>query len=351
MLSLERSTSIDMPRERGENLSLCLRDLLLSEVEGDAFVDLESVSVLSARLRKEVRLYPMTKEERFENVAAADAGSQILQLASRRYGVMSALVYGAPSGIKFWMRPESVSLPYALSTGRFEGIVNVRREAKLYETAAEFLRTRPETELMIVDGPLVFSDWWRLSGCRKDQDRLLRAVNGLLRLGSEMGVALAGFVKRPSARYLLGSLGLVYETQLPDSYLLLHALKPGERTDVFSPSKGAERAGRPSPFMDQVEIPVYSFYSRTTRDWSIPPTRVDIPVSSLGRLDDIADYCYATTVINGIPLVVARADEGVKITRRFVAEVYGEALARTGRRIGEVRCLAPYWGEGGWMGA
>ena len=334
-----------------ENLSLCLRDLLLSEVEDDISTDLESISNLSTRLREELRLYPMTREERFMNVAAADAGSQVLQLASRRYGVMSALVYGAPSGSRFWMRPESVSLPYTLSAGRFEGIVNVRREAKLYETATAFLESKPETELMIVDGPLVFSDWWRLAGCRKDQDRLLRAVNGLLRMGNKMGVALAGFVKRPSARYLLGSLGMEHETQLPDSYLLLHALNPGERTDVFSPSRGAERAGRPAPFMEEVELPIYCFYARTTREWSIPPARVDVPISSLGRLDDISDYCYATAVTNGIPLVVARADEGVKITRRFMAEVYGEALARMGRRTGEVRCLAPYWGEGGWMGA
>ncbi len=352
MLSLEeRAGVIEGIRKPGESLSLSIRDLLLNEISGDVTSEQPEVAALAARIREAMSIFPMTKYEVFKRVAGVDAGSQILPLASKRYGVISALAYGLPGGSKFWMRPESMSLPYGVAGNRFEGMVNARREAKLYETATVYLEAHPDTELMLVDGPLAFSDWWRMAGCHKDQKRLLDAVNRLLRLSRETGVTLAGVVKRPSARYLLYHLGLQGETQLPDSFLLLQALRPGERTDIFSPKAALEQASRSTEFMGNLDVPVYSFYARMTREWSLPPIRVDLPAHSLGSLDDVADYCYGTSLNNGIPLPIVKADEEVKISRRFMAEVYGEILSRVSRRTGEVRGLAPYWGEGRWMGA
>ncbi len=352
VLSLEeRAGVIEGIRKPGESLSLSIRDLLLNEISGDVTSEQPEVAALAARIREEMSIFPMTKHEVFKRVVGVDAGSQILPLASKRYGVISALAYGLPGGSKFWMRPESMSLPYGVAGNRFEGMVNARREAKLYETAAAYLDAHPDTELMLVDGPLAFSDWWRMAGCHKDQKRLLDAVNRLLRLSRETGVTLAGVVKRPSARYLLYHLGLQGETQLPDSFLLLHALRPGERTDIFSPKAALAQASRSAEFMGNLDVPVYSFYARMTREWSLPPIRVDLPAHSLGGLDDVADYCYGASLNNGIPLPIVKADEEVKISRRFMAEVYGEILSRVSRRTGEVRGLAPYWGEGRWMGA
>jgi hypothetical protein len=334
----------------GANLSLSIRDLLLNEISRDVTTEQSAVKSLAARIREDMSFFPMTKHEAFVHVAGVDAGSQILPLASKRYGVISALIYGLPGGVKFWMQPESMSLPYGVAGNRFEGMVNVRREAKLYETAAAYLVRCPDTELLLVDGPLAFSDWWKLAGCKKDQRRLLDAVKKLLYLSRETGVVVAGIVKRPSARYLVYHLGLQGETQMSDSFLLLHVLRPGERTDIFSPGAVLHQASRSSDFMEAVDVPVYSFYCRMTREWSLPPIRIDLPVTSLGNLDDVADYCYASSLNNGIPLPIVKADEEVKITRRFMADVYGEVLSRVSRRTGEVRGLAPYWGEGKWMG-
>jgi len=347
----ERAGLIEEASRPSGSLSLFIRDLLLSEISKDVTSEQPTVAALAARIREEIGLYPMTKHEAYVKVVGVDAGNQILPLASKRYGIISALAYGLPSGTKFWMPPESMSLPYGVAGNRFEGIVNARREAKLYETAAAYLGAYPETELLLVDGPLAFSDWWRMAGCHKDQKRLLDAVNRLLHLCKEARVTLAGIVKRPSARYLLYHLGLQGETQLPDSFLLLHALKPGERTDIFSPKTALMQASRTATFMGSLDVLVYSFYGRMTREWSLPPIRVDLPAYSLGDLDNIADYCYGAALNNGIPLPIVKADEEVKISRRFMAEVYGEILTRVSRRTGEVRGLAPYWGEGKWMGA
>ena len=43
-------------------------------------------------------------------------------------------------------------------------------------------------------------------------------------------------------------------------------------------------------------------------------------------------------------------DEEVKISRHFMAEVYGEIISKVRRYSGDIRGLAPYWGEGKWMG-
>ncbi len=283
-------------------------------------------------------------------MAGVDAGSQILPLASRTYAVISALVYHLPSGSRFFLPPESLSSPHTDARERFRGVVNVRREAKLYETARSFIEEGHEVELLIVDGPLALSNWWSMAGFEPDRLRLIDAVTGLLDACSGTGVAVAGVVKRPSARYLVYTMGIQGLTELPDSFLLLHTLCPGERTDIFSPRSAMRSAVRTSTFMDAIGRPVYSFYGRFSGEWSIPPVRIDLPDFSLGRLDDIADYCYGSSFWGGIPLPIVRADEEVRISKRFIGEVYSDILRKVGRGDGEVSHLAPYWGEGAWLG-
>jgi len=346
---LEDGERVD-EKASGPSLYLCIRNLLIDEVTGDVERDSPTVKALASRLRQEMSFYSMTKRDPFRVVAGADAGSQVLPLASRRYAVISALVYSLPSGARFFLQPESISLPYTLAGEKLKGVVNVRREAKIYETARSFLEGEPGIDLLLIDGPLAFSNWWSMAGRERDRQRLIDAVNVLLDLCRGRGVALAGVVKRPSARYLIYDMGLQDETELPDAFLLLHALEPGERTDIFCPRTAIRRAVRSSIFMDSVICPIYSFYGRFSSDWSIPPVRIDLPDFTLGLLDDVADYCYGSSYWSGIPLPIVRADEEVRISKRFIGEVYGDIVSRVGRRRGEVSQLAPYWGEGRWMG-
>jgi len=333
------------------NLCLAIRNLLLKEVSNDVEEESPVVRELAARLRLELSIFEMSKRDPFQAVAGADAGSQVLPLASRRYAVISAMVYSLPSGSRFFLPPESLTYPYTLSGERFKGTVSVRREAKLYETACSFIEKNPGVRLMLVDGPLAFSNWWSVTGHRRDRQRLIDAVNRFLRLCMEEDVIVAGVVKRPSARYLIYQLKLQDETDLPDAFLLLQALRPGERTEVFSPRSALRRVVRVTPFMDSVCCPIHSFYGRFSQDWFIPPIRIDLPAFSLAYLDEIADYCYWSGFWNGVPLPIVRADEEVRISRRFMGEIYNEIVSCVGRRTGRVSHLAPYWGEGGWMGA
>ena len=344
----ERSELVDS-EPRAQSLSLSIRNLLLAEITGDVVAEAPLVKGLAERIRREMDVVRLRKREAFTYVAGADAGSQVIPLASRQYAVIGALVYSLPRGSRFYLPPESMCGPYSLGGGGFGGSVNLRREARLYETAREFLVRGGEVELMLVDGPLALSGWWGAAGSEAERRRLVDALNGLLRVCRDRGVTVAGVVKRPSARYLVHYLGLGAETDLSDSYLMHQTLEPGERTDIFSPRTALRMASRGSPMMDVVQEPVYGFYCRLTRGWDIPPIRVDLPAFCLGQVDDVADYCYSTSLWSGIPLPLVRADEEVKVSRHFIGDVYSEIVSRVGRETGDVSPLAPYWGEGEWM--
>lgn len=336
---------------RVPNLYLSIRNLLLEEVYSDVNECSPLVMELSKKMRKSLDIYEMQKREPYTRVSGADAGSQILPLAFRRYAVISALVYSLPTGSRYFLKPEAFSFPHKIAGHRIQSIVNVRREAKLYETACRFIEKNVGVELILVDGPLAFSNWWSTAGKDDDKQRLVYAVNRLLNLCMERGTSVAGIVKRPSARYLLYEMGLQGETDLSDSFLMLHTLRSGERTGVFSPRSAIRKALRSTPFMDAIDSPVYSFYCRFSKEWSIPPLRIDLPAFVLGDVEDIADFCYGSSYRKGIPMPIIRADEEVRISKRFISEVYHDILGKVIKSRWAITNLAPMWGEGAWMGA
>jgi hypothetical protein len=347
----QRTTSETALITRSHNLFLSIRNKVLEEIGEKVTDDIPRVNILVERIRKEIEIFPLTKKERFKYVAGVDAGSQILPLASRRYAVTSALAYRLPEGIKFFLQPSSLTQPYTIPEHIFRSKVNIIRETQLYETALKFLEKNPDTELVLIDGPLIFSDWWKLAGNNEDKKRFIKRINQLLNLCREQGIPIAGIVKRPSARYLIHHTGLQKETDLVDSFLLLHLLQPGERTNIFSPSFALEQSRRIPSFTKAIDTSMYSFFSRLSSDWHTPPIRIDLPDYSLMYIDDIANYCFSTGFWNGIPLPILKADEEAKISKDFMSEVYREILGRFGHEIGGFKHLAPYWGEGKWMGA
>jgi hypothetical protein len=323
--------------------------MILDEITESVFTQTPKVNKLASRIRDEMFISPLTKREKFIQVIGVDAGSQIIPLASMQYAVIGALVYAMPEGNRFFLNPESLSQPHSAKIN-FKSIVDIRREARLYETAYKYLENTNDTELVLIDGPLACSNWWQRAGDQVDRQRLLNSINRLLRRCKEKGIILAGIVKRPSARYLINFLGLEKETDLTDSFLMLHTLTPGERTEIFSPRMGLQMGKRISPMMDAVEAKIFSSYVRLTKDWQIPPIRIDVPDYCLDQFDEIGNYCYSTSYWNGIPYPIVKADEEVKVTKRFICDVYSEVLGRVSRVNGEITQVAPFWGESGWMG-
>jgi len=352
VLAVEEKNRLQQTLDRvpSPNFNLAIRNLLLREIAGDVLNERPVLQKLAERVRNEIRIFPIKKKEVFVKVAGVDAGSQIIPLASRQYAIIGALAYRLPNCERFFLSPESIVQTYNDSKNFLSNIVNLRREAKLFETAFRFLENYPDTELVLIDGPLAFSNWWRNGSEEKDQKRLVDSINKLLFYCRDNDILLAGIVKRPSARYLLHYIGLNNEADFNDVSVLQKVLNSGERTDIFCPQTALRMAAKNSYVMDVIESPIYSFYARMSPEWNIPPIRVDLPVFSLSYLDEIVSYCYSTSIWQGIPLSIVRADEEVRVSRKFIADVYSEILARVGRECGEVSQLVPYWGEGGWMG-
>ncbi len=353
MLAVKEKTiqkQITEPAVQTNNMSLALRNLILSEITDNVFQETPKIKQIVETIRNQLEITPLRKTESYVQVLGVDAGSQIIPLAAMQYAVFGALAYSFPNGRRYFLQPESMSQPYGDSMKHFRGQMDIRREAMLYETAYSYLENYQDIEAIFIDGPLAFSNWWARVGREKDRQRLIDAVNKLLHICNRLDIIVAGIVKRPTARHLIHFLGLKDEVEYTDSFVMLHALEAGERTEVFSPKTGLRMAQRNSPFMDAVDVPIYSSYLRLSKEWQVPPIRLDVPAYCLDELEPLANYCYATSYWNGLPLPIVKADEEVKVSKRFIADVYSEALSRVGRINGEVSQLAPFWGESGWMG-
>jgi hypothetical protein len=334
-----------------QHMYYSIRNILINEVSEGIIEETPTILRLATKIREKSKIFPIKKISVFKKAAGVDGGSQILPLASRRYAVISAIAFSIPEGKRFFLQPESFSQPYTVSKNSFTGRVDIRRETKLFETAVQFIEKNQDLEILLIDGPLVFSNWWKTAGTEQERFKLLLAINKLLNLCRESKVNVVGIVKRPSARYLIYYHGLQDQTDLPDSYLLLHTLKTAERTDIFSPRLALKKAKKPTAFMDTIKTPIYSFYTRLSKDWHIPPIRIDLPAHSLEHLNEIADYCYSTSVSNGLPLPIIKADEEARISKELIGEIYREILGKVGIKTGKFTHLAPYWGEAKWMGA
>ncbi len=325
-------------------LCLALRNLILDEVSKDVHEDFLKLPEVVSAVNESLALYSVDRKKAYGRVAGADAGSQRVPLASRWFAVIAALLYQLPNSHRYFTDPETIKLPYSYSGEKFHEIVSVRREAKLFETLAEFMMNHGNVDLILIDGPLAFGNWWSNKGEERDRFALISSVNLLLSLCALEDVAVAGVVKRATARYLIHYLGLQKRTSLSDAFVLLQTMKPGERTDVFSPREALKRAVRAAPFMDLIDHPIYSFYMRSSSNHLVPPIRIDIPGFMLDRVDELAGYCFSTAVRDGIPLPVVKADEEVRVTKRFVNEVYSELISRLENRFGS-SLTAGIWGE------
>ncbi|NIP66596.1 DNA double-strand break repair nuclease NurA, partial [Candidatus Bathyarchaeota archaeon] len=293
------------------HLCLALRNLILHEASKDAHQDFTRLPEIISEVKDHLNFYSVDRETTYDRVAGVDAGSHRVPLASRWFAVITALIYQLPEAKRYFTAPEAIKLPYSVSSEKFQEIVSVRRETKLFETSARYLMKNEGLDLMLIDGPLAFSNWWIRKGGSQDRLALISSINLLLNLCAERGVAVAGVVKRVTARYLIRYLGLQEKTPLSDAFVLLQILKSGERTAVFSPRSSLKKTVRGAPFMDLLDCPIYSFYMRTCSDRLLPPVRLDVPAFMLNQVDKLAGYCYSTAVREGIPLPIVRADEEV----------------------------------------
>ena len=97
--------------------------------------------------------------------------------------------------------------------------------------------------------------------------------------------------------------------------------------------------------MELLDNTILSFYIRSSPNPLLPPIRIDVPEFMLDSVDDLAAYCYSKAISNGIPLPVVMADEEVRVTKKFVDEIYSELIPRVATRFGNSSLVAREWGR------
>ena len=331
---ITQETRLNPPRGEA-NLELALRNKILLDITNKVLGEEPLLLGQVAQLRERLSFTTLQGRKTYGTVASVDAGSQVLPLASGRYGVACASVYVFPLGERFFLEPVSLFEPSGLGRG-FKALVDLRRECLLLETALEFLGGGGEVEALLLDGPLTLDQWPRRSLDVKGFLQLRSRLGQLVDLCEELGIPLAGVVKRPSGRQLQRALGL--EGSYSDAYLLSLAMSAGEATEPF-PLGGGSGLG----------FAVYSAYLRLSGRWDAPPVRLDVPQWCLDQMGGLSDYCYYYALDSGLPLPIVKADEATKISDGFMAQVYGEALSRVASESGRVSLLTPFWGERSWL--
>lgn len=318
---------------------LMVREVVLERLLANAENDNALIKGIIEEVKGRGRFYPIDTSTTIKLVAGADAGSYVFPLSSRYLAVISSVVHRLPESRCYFLKPVAVEHPHVISDEKFDEILCLNREAFLFRAATQYIKSNSdEVELLLVDGPLAFSNWFSCIGREEDRQFLASCVNDLLDYCERAGICVAGVVKRATARCYLKHLGLEQKTVLSDSSVLIHVLRKGYRTELFSPA---------SSFMDRINFLIDSFYARFSADDIISPVRIDMPKFSEGSVDDVASYCYIKAHFLGIPLPITKADEDARLAKRFMREIYAEALSKAKRRFGSISWLL--LSDGKWL--
>ncbi|MCD6114512.1 MAG: DNA double-strand break repair nuclease NurA [Thermoprotei archaeon] len=266
-------------------------------------------------------------------VAVVDGGSNIVSLNAGYLGIVTSLglvIEGNRVIERVIAEPEIIP-PTPQELGEYEvsdqiaSVTDKVREAKVFETATELLSRNPD--LLIIDGPLIpYGALGKLIVGSETElkalQRYRRAVLTLHKASLGSKVSVVGFVKRPRSRYLRRILNIKSSF---DHITLSSILKEKE----FYPNPPSE-VPAVTEWFHEINIlklirevkPKFTFLRLTM---SMPPFRVDFGHLTRNYMD-ILNYLYSTRTREGIPYVIMKADEEVKITRKLLRELYEDAL-------------------------
>jgi len=288
-------------------------------------LDMEAIN---AEALRPLRVDPARQRE-FRSVAAVDGGSGILSFADKEVGFIAAIavIDDGKQHVRRIAKPKILTQQEGEEEGEFSDRLDVERETLLIELA----RKITNVDLLIIDGPLIPRP--------KYTGEYLLQLKSLIDESEKDGRMLVGFVKRPQSRFLVtedfGGKGLY------DRTILSAILERGE---------------------------AYPWPPRIRELKSVPPAKytylrlMDPPSPSVFRLDfpaylddegihDILSYVLRTSdPVLGVPALLMKADEEVKISKRLVAELYRECFENLVGRFDPKLWspLAPRWGERIW---
>ncbi|ADM27718.1 NurA domain [Ignisphaera aggregans DSM 17230] len=292
-------------------------------------------------------------------IGVVDGGSTIIALNSGYIGIAAAIgividgdrvvdrVVAEPIIV-----PEDVDKLSLFPTQLdIDSVIDKLRESLVFETSANLLDKG--IDMIVIDGPLApYSALGRIVAFedieRSALERYRDAVLRFHKMSYEYDIDVVGFVKRPRSRYLRR---MYSECSIDvfDHVLLAMLLSDGE----YFPSIPREIIPEPDiirrhEIRDIVDIIKPRFiYTRFSS--SMPPYRVEF-----GQLEndfrDILGYLYSSRTREGIPYIVMKVDEEVKMSRKLIRDLYDDVrheyiVKFSGRGYNALIPILPEFGE------
>jgi len=305
-----------------------LREELRRYMEQEAEKFSRHMETVSTGSIRPLRVDP-ARRRGFRRIAAVDGGSGILSFADREVGFISAIavIDDGERHIRKIAKPRILAQGEDEEEGEFSDRLDVERETLLIELA----RKLRDVDLLIVDGPLIPRP--------KYTGEYLLQLRSLIEESEKDGRLLVGFVKRPQSRFLVSE--EFGGMEFYDRTILSALLEKGEAYPW--PPRIRELRSMP---------PAKYTYLRLMDPPSPSVFRLDFP-AYLGEEEahDILSYILRTLdPVAGVPALLMKADEEVKISKRLVAELYRECFESLAGRLDPKLWspLAPRWGERIW---
>ena len=288
-------------------------------------LDMEAIN---AEALRPLRVDPARQRE-FRSVAAVDGGSGILSFADKEVGFIAAIavIDDGKQHVRRIAKPKILTQQEGEEEGEFSDRLDVERETLLIELA----RKITNVDLLIIDGPLIPRP--------KYTGEYLLQLKSLIDESEKDGRMLVGFVKRPQSRFLVteefGGRGFY------DRTILSAILERGEAYPW------------PPRVRELKSVPAAKYtYLRLMDPPSPSVFRLDFPAYLDDEgIHDILSYVLRTSdPVLGVPALLMKADEEVKISKRLVAELYRECFENLVGRLDPKLWspLAPRWGERIW---
>ena len=300
-------------------LIMKIRSKLLSSME--EWVNSFSRSIDGLR----VSGYPIErKTSTFRGVVGAvDGGSMVIPFADRLVGIASALAVRSREYFeRKILEPKILLQGDGESEGDFVDRVDVERETMVMWLANNVLDW---ADLLIIDGPLIPRPEY--------VGEYLYQLRTLLDRAAGLSKPIVGFVKRPHSMFL----------------------------EEFREAGFTDRAVL-SSMLQRLQLYPWPPRTHTSKSLELRYTYIkmlDPPLSGVFRLDfpkhlsdeeilDVIGYLAGSSdPLSGIPAILMKADEEVKLGRRLMVDLYRDCFSKISSSLDPKLWspLAPRWGE------
>ena len=283
-------------------------------------------SLRSLKLPQSKNINPSDETE--YPIISVDGGSGFIPLADKLVAFIAAIaiIDNGKAYERIIADPEVIIQPEKMLDGEFMDSVDTEREALLLKHAREVIEKR-QPRLLLIDGPLIPRPEYA--------GEYLYQLKAFLEIAEKLKTNVVGFVKRPQSKYIEE----FEESRFQDRPILSAFLDVNQACPWPPRLRRSERIGRNIKYT----------YIRLLEPPSSGVFRCDFPdyMSDEEILETLKYLVVTSDPRKGIPAMIAKADEEVRISKKLIVDLFKECFETIITEIDPKLWgpLAPRWGE------